>query len=413
MRRKLLKELILEGQETFELKKPIPRDISFDPQLSTRLNKVITVSGVRRAGKSMYLKQISLQLETDPQQVVFLDFSESPLTDFSLDDFSELPTLFKEMFPQSEPVFFFDEIQEVPDFEKGLRYLQNRNYPIIITGSSAQLFSRDIASRLRGKTAEIKVYPLSYFEFLRFKEFEIKPVYGPAEKARLALLTDEYLTWGGFPEVVLTDNPETKRHLLKGYIDTMLLRDVIEKNGVQNMPLMDKLLSKVIDSFTKNISINKWYNDFKSSGFKVSKDTLYAYLGYLKDTGFIHTLHEYGKSQGSAQKVYLIDNGLYEVRRKLNRDRGKLLENAVFAQLLREEHSISYWNNSSYEIDFITESKLVQACYSLNRDNSSREILPFEEFNSLHQTKLKGDLVVIESELPIKEATLFYDWLLP
>ena len=408
---KLLKELIIEGQEIFNLKKPIHRDITFDPALSLKLHKVVTVSGVRRAGKSMYLKQIAEQFSLNPEQIIFLDFSESPLADFTSEDFSELPARYKEIYPNFQPVFFFDEIQEIDDFEKGLRYLQNRQYQVFITGSSAQLFSKDIASRLRGKTVEVKLYPLSFFEFLRFRNFDIKPAYGTDDKARLAVLTREYLRWGGFPEVVLTDNPETKRHLLKGYIDTMLLRDVIEKNGVQNVPVMDRLLTKAIDSFTKNISINKWFNDFKSSGFKVSKDTLYTYLGYLKETGFVHTLSEYGKDKGSAQKIYLIDNGMYEVRRKLSADRGKLLENTLFCHLLRHGQALSYWNDGRYEIDFVSDDRLIQTCYSLDRENGTREISSIKEFNDRHHTALPGDLVVLESEIRDETVIDFYDWL--
>ena len=412
MTRKEIIELIIDGRETFKNKRPIHRNIIFDFELSRKLKKVITISGVRRAGKSMYLKQISEQLNLNPDQIVFLDFSETILSDFTTEDFRALPTQYMELRPELEPVFFFDEIQEIPDFEKGLRYLQNKDYQIFITGSSAQLFSSDIASRLRGKTAEIRLFPLDFPEFLKFRQFEEKPGYTQAEKARLAVLTDEFLKWGGFPEVVLTENIETRRYLLKGYLDTMLLRDVIEKNKIQNVPIIDKLLTKIIGSFTRNISINKWYNDFKSSGFKVSKDTLYNYLGYLKDTGFIHTIIEYGKASGSTQKVFLVDNGLYEARRSINSDIGKLLENAVFGNLLRNQKKITFWNDGKHEIDFVTEHRLIQACYQLNSQNINRETSAFSAFNRKNNTALKPDLVVMESDVDNDSAVSFYDWII-
>jgi uncharacterized protein len=404
--RKDLKESILEGRETFFSERPLKRDITFDKHLVQELNKIVCISGVRRSGKSMYLRQLVDSMGYDKEDILFIDFSESSLEDFKSSDFESLPLAFLELFPNRSPVFLLDEIQEVGDFERGLRYLQNKGYPVCITGSSAHFFSRDIASRLRGKSFELNIHPLSFNEFLRFKQFEVKPAYTLPEKARLSSLTAEYLRWGGFPEVVIMKSPETKKHLLKGYLDTMLLWDVIEKNNIQNVPLMEQILSRAIRSFTKNISVHKWYNDFRSMGLKASKDTLYLYLGYLMESGFIRSIGEYGKSEGVGRKLYLIDNGLYEVRRNQGPDFGKLLENGVFLKLLFEGYGISYYQDGTTELDFIAGKQLVQVCHTLTDENSKRERSGFDRFEKHHPSNWERALVVQEQSVPGPEGTI-------
>ncbi len=292
----------------------------------------------------MYLRQIVDFMEYEKDDIVFLDFSESALADFGSSDFELLPLAFLELFPERRPVFLLDEIQEVEDFEKGLRYLQNKGYPIFITGSSAHLFSRDMASRLRGKTFEIEMYPLNINEFLRFKQFEVKPAYTLPEKGRLSFLIGEYLRWGGFPEVVLIDSGETKKHLLKGYLDTMLLRDIIEKNSVQNVALMEQILARAIRSFTKNFSVHKCFNELRSMGYKASKDTLYLYLGYLMETGFLRGIGEYGKKERTGNRV-------------------------------------------------------VQVCHTLSEENMNRELSGFDRFETHFLSEWDRTLVVRESDI--------------
>ena len=360
----------------------------------------------------MYLRQIVDFMGYEKDDIVFLDFSESSLADFSVSDFELLPFFFLELYPNGKPVFLFDEIQEVAEFEKGLRYLQNKGFAVYITGSSAHLFSRDIASRLRGKTFDLEILPLSVHEYLRFRQFKVKPAYSLAERAKLSSLIREYLRWGGFPEVVLIESIETKKHLLKGYLDTMLLRDVIEKNNVQNVPLIEQILSRAIRSFSKNFSIHKWYNELKSMGFKASKDTLYLYLGYLIETGFLHVIGEYNRNQGTARKMYLIDNGLYEVRRKQEPDLGKSLENAVYLRLFSKEKEISYYQDGSSELDFIMKSKIIQVCHTLTNENLSSEISGFKRFEKKYLSEWQRVVVVWDKEVSGPEYILkFYDFL--
>ncbi len=225
--------------------------------------------------------------------MVFLDFSEIILSDFRPSYFELLLIAFIELFPNKTPVFFLDEIQEVLDFEQGLKYLLNRNFLIFITGSSSALQSGNVASTLRGKTLNFSLSPLSFNEFLRFRSFEPPPQPTTHELGRINSYLLEYLLWGGFPEVVLTDNETTKSNLLSSYIDSMLLRDILEKHSIRNSHIIEHFFIKLAQLFTKQFSINKVFNELKSSGIKVSKDTLHLYLRYFEDTLFFFTLTNY------------------------------------------------------------------------------------------------------------------------
>jgi len=173
-----------------------------------------------------------------------------------------------------------------------------------------------------------------------------------------------------------------------------------------DIPLMEQILSRAIRSFTKNISVHKWYNDFRSMGLKASKDTLYLYLGYLMESGFIRSIGEYGKSEGVGRKLYLIDNGLYEVRRNQGPDFGKLLENEVFLKLLLEGYGISYYQDGTTELDFIAGKQLVQVCHTLTDENSKRERSGFDRFEKHHPSNWERTLVVQEQSVPGPEGTI-------
>ena len=143
------------------------------------------------------------------------------------------------------------------------------------------------------------------------------------------------------------------------------------------------------------------------------KDTLYQYVGYLKESDFFYSIHEYGKTQGSMQKVYLIDNGLFEVRRDRGSDSGKLLENMIFIKLQKVGNEISYYSDGKSKIDFVTRDKTVQACHLLTQGNLKREITGFEQFEQKNGTGRTRSLVVMEKEeIPDGISTDYYDYML-
>jgi predicted AAA+ superfamily ATPase len=368
-----LKRIILDNQDRIEKQQLIKRDLLIDYQSLKKLHKIAAITGPRRAGKTFYLFQIIDNLKLTKEDVVFLDFSEIILSDFKPAHFELLLIAFIELFPHKTPVFFLDEIQEVLDFEQGLKYLLNRDFLIFITGSSSALQSGDIASTLRGKTLNFSLLPLSFNEFLRFRSFEPPPNPTTHELGRINSYLLEYLLWGGFPEVVLTDNERTKLNLLSSYIDSMLLRDILEKHSIRNSHIIEHFFIKLAQSFTKQFSINKVFHELKGSGIKVSKDTLHLYLRYFEDTLFFFTLTNYLAGATSPKKVYACDNGIYRYVKRLEQDYGKMLENRVFLDLKKTNRKLYFAQTQSWEVDFLAEEEVIQTCFSLSQENLDRE----------------------------------------
>lgn len=415
MEKESIKRIILDNQEILISRGFIPRELQLPYSDMRKLQKIFAVIGPRRSGKTYFLRQIYDELEISRNQVVFLDFSEIVLADFKTEDFTLLLSAFIELYPEDEPVFFFDEIQEVGNYEAGLKYLLNRNNLIFITGSSSKMMIDDLSSSLRGKVLNYFLLPLSFKEYLMFKESEIpvRETLSTRQAAQLYLLQQDYLNWGGFPEVVLSDNDDLKSNLLASYIDTMLLRDIIERYSVKNVHLVNLLFWKITRSFTKEISINKWYNDFKSMGLRVSNDTLYLYLNYFEDTFFFFFINSYKKGPTSRKKAYLVDNGIYNHARGLENDYGKNLENQVFIDLKRRnEAEVHYFKDSGCETDFITENLVLQVCYKLADENRHREVDGLKSAMSVRPGIPAVIVSVEENEISssIPEVELYWKW---
>jgi predicted AAA+ superfamily ATPase len=151
----------------------------------------------------------------------------------------------------------------------------------------------------------------------------------------------------------------------------MLFRDVVERHRIKNISLLEKVLQKLLLSFTKEASIHRWYNDFRSQGIKASKDTLYEYISYFEQALFVHTVVN-SAAEGGAKKIYLVDNGLYQ-KVKDKPDLGKLWENQVYIDLIRRGKKPVFWKRPQGEIDFITDEDMIQATVELTDQNRGRE----------------------------------------
>ena len=377
MDKERLKQIILDNQEFIWNRKYIPRDKILPYKDLDRLEKIVAILGPRRAGKTYFLKQIIDELELKKEQIVFFDFSEISVEEYKPADFEQTLTAYYELSPDYKPYFFFDEIQEVGGFERGIKFLLNKGFKIFITGSSSKMMVQDLSSILRGKVMNFYLYPLNFSEYLNFKGADpiIMGNLTTKEKAIKTNLLLDFLKWGGFPEVVLSENDETKSNLLSSYIEVMLFRDIVERYSVKNIHIIDKLFWNLVRSFTKEISINKWFNDFKSQGLKVSKDTLHLYLKYFEDSFFVYFLNNRNKGNTGLKKVYLVDSGIYNQVKSFPPDKGKSFENLVFLDLMREGNSsLCFYRTSQGEVDFIFEDGVRQVCYSLTEENIGREL---------------------------------------
>lgn len=363
---------------------------SFKPDLVEReltvpLNSkfVVSVIGPRRAGKTYYLFQLSRKVEN----CAYLNFEDSRLYGISSKELRDVIRVYVEIYGREPDYLFLDEIQNVKNWEVIVRELHDLGkYRIFLTGSSSKLLSREIATQLRGRTLSYLLLPFSFREFLRAKGVKVEEFRTRDEVARLKHHLLEYLEFGGFPDVVLSG--EEKAKILREYADLILFRDFVERHNVKNLELARFLQALVIQNFSKEITVNSVFNRLKSLGLKVSKNTVYDYLSKLEDTAFFFFLNRYSLKphlrESYPKKVYLCDTGLTKVFR-VSEDRGKLMENVVFLELLRLKNQkpnveVFYWRDyQQREVDFVVKEglevrQLMQVTYELTPENERREV---------------------------------------
>jgi hypothetical protein len=346
-------------------------------------NKALAVVGIRRSGKTSIL----MKLFKETENAIFFPLDDDRIFPVTLDTLREIVKVSKEMHLDKKITFFFDEIQEIENFELVVkRLVEKEDYKVYLTGSSSKLLSKEIATQLRGRSLSVEVFPLSFKEYLDFRNVMLTDVLTEQEHANILNNLENYLNYGGFPEIVLEE--ENREDILKNYLDMVVYKDIIERYNVKNTDSLRLFLKFLINSNTKKVSINKLANHFKSLGVSVSKNTLYEYLSHLNDSYVIFPLKKYAyslkESSLSLMKSYIIDNGFIKIYDfKNSSDIGKYLENAVFIELRRrglfENQELFYYEDDIGEVDFLVKqnehvSKLINVCYSLNFENYDREI---------------------------------------
>lgn len=361
-------------------------------QLPLNKQRIVTVTGVRRCGKSSLLHLTINRLlasGVDKEQILYIGFDDERLANMDVSDFDEILQAYRLMYPDrplSSVYMFFDEIQIVKGWELFvLRVYKSYCKNVYVTGSTAQMLSGEMSSALRGWPDEYTEYPLSFKEFIAFKGVKANR-YTEEGAALMANMFKSYLLTGGFPQAVLA-NVETERvKLLQAYFNTMLFRDMIEHYNISASPSVVRyFLKRVFNNITKPSSVNNIYNDLKSQGLKLSKDSLYQWLDYACNIFLLHKVPKYSKSiikQGtSLSKYYVVDFALAKsVLLPQSEEKGKALENAVYMHLARHlnENEQIYYFNEGAECDFVIANdegvkELIQVCWELDEFNTPRE----------------------------------------
>lgn len=295
----------------------LPHIIKRDVALPLTSKKIITVTGPRRAGKTYLLFQHINQLiesGVSKEKILYFNFEDERI-ELSTPTLDLILQAYRELYPEiniRECYFFFDEIQNIKGWERFVRRVYDSlSNNIFLTGSNSNLFGQEIATSLRGRTIRYEVFPLSFREFIRFKNFDFdveKDFYSPDKKAKLIKYFNEYLMYGGFPEVVFLDEM-IKIKALQEYFEVMIYRDLAERFKIIDTLVLKYFLKRLTEKATKFFSVHKIYNELKSKGLKVGKDTLYKYLEYAEAAYIIRLLRKQYKSVSKAEfgekKVYL------------------------------------------------------------------------------------------------------------
>lgn len=359
----------------------IPEFIERELKLPVNTGKIISVIGVRRSGKTYLLFQtIKKLLESVPiERIVYINFEDERL-DITPEDLSLILEAYKELYPDislKDLYLFFDEIQNITGWEKFIRRIyDNYTKNIYITGSNSKLLSKDIATALRGRTISYEVFPLSFREFLMFKNifFEEKDFYNIEKKGLWKKEFLEYLEYGGFPEIVYLDDKNLKLKTLQNYFEVMLYKDMVERFEIKNPLILKYFIKRVIENLGKPISVNNIFNELKSQGYKIGKDTLYQYLEFIEDIYLSIIIKKYSKSilktELSQKKAYIVDNGLVNALSfSFKGIYGTLLENLVVKEFRSKGYEIFYFKeNKECDLIILNKDELVpiQVSYSLS-----------------------------------------------
>ncbi|MEK6724976.1 MAG: ATP-binding protein [Deltaproteobacteria bacterium] len=410
MKNDIFKRLIVDFQEK-ELSNVIDREISIPLDIS----KIISLVGVRRCGKTHILYSLinSLRKNLDRRNIVYINLEDDRVFPLQSGDLATFLDAYYELYPakKNETVyFFFDEIQNAPHWEKFVRRLYDtENCRVYITGSSAKLLSKEIATALRGRTLTYEIFPLSFREFLKFKGISVN-LHSSGSTANIKNALAEYVLKGGFPETVGLSEDIFIR-TLQEYLDLIMYRDVVERYNVTNTFLLKFLFKYCFANFSTAISFNKLYNDFRSQGLQLSKNTVYEYISYLEDAYALFTVPIYSSSiregMRNPKKLYSVDTGFKRVvDMPLANDIGRVYENIVFLQLRRSVRDIFYFKGKQ-EVDFYYVKAgvkhLVNVCYDpgkpATRQREVKGLIEAMKFLNLSE----GYIITSELEEEIQE----------
>jgi len=363
----------------------IERNFDISKILPKKIKKIITFTGSRRSGKTFLMFQSinALSKSVDKDSIFYINFEDERI-EKTVDTLTNLIPKLIELYGSRDYYLFLDEIQIMPSWDEWLRrvYDNYRNFHFFVSGSSSKLSLREIPRALRGRTLNHEVFPLSFKEFLRFKEIELEKNWYHSEK-KLSMIKrklKEYMLYGGLPEVVLEDEVSNKKRLLQEYFRTIVALDLGERYKIINLSLLSDLLKLMLNSTI--FSVNKVYNILKSSGRKVGKESLINYSKYADESYFAFYLplfsYKIKDQMQYLRKIYFVDNGFINfVGLKFSKNLGRLYENMIFLELKRREErnplkEIFYWKNQQHEeVDFVIKNsmkieQLIQVCYNLS-----------------------------------------------
>jgi len=402
-----LKEIILDNQET-ELFTGSLRHIEM-PNLQGKASICI---GVRRCGKSTLLNQKikEIKFSYSKENILCINFFDDRLTELRNGNLQLILDAYYALYPlnKEEKIFcFFDELQECNNWEPFVdRILRTKKVEVYITGSSAKLLSREIATQMRGRSISVELFPFSYTEYLDYHSIERKKLTSET-RYNLEHWFDKYFETGGFPEVFEVDiRNRIKIH--QEYYKTILHRDIIERFDSLHPKATIQIAYRLLSSVSSLYSLNRITEYLKSLGYKLSKDFVSDCIDWFEDAYFLFSVKKYDKSLSkqnvNTKKVYCIDHSLVKsINAGIIGDKGHLLENMVFCQLRRMSEEIFYYKTrQGNEVDFYWfDAKklpgLIQVSWDINNENTKkREVRALNQ--AMDETGLKSATIVSKNQ---------------
>ncbi len=382
--------LVLEEWRRYGPPPAKPREMDVGSLM--RLPHIIDIIGVRRAGKTYLMFHMARKLISKGEKVLYVNLEDRRLLPINWDLMNELEKEAISRARNGKRIFLMvDEAQEFPEWGRWARGLYDRlgrSLKLMVSGSTSRLLQPEISSLISGRHVTVKLLPLSFREFLSFRGVKPPEVMLPEDELALLREFDEYMSYGGFPEVALLK--EGRDLILRSYYEDILYRDLIDRFKIRESIVMENFLKYLLTNVGRPFSIRRARDYLSSFGIRTSTRTILRYISMLEEIFLFFFLTI--KSRGVRdvlkypRKAYAVDVGLSRVVSH-EEDKGFKLENLVFLEMKRWEFgdpklSIYYWRNRrGEEVDFIVIrgdrcEEAVQVTWDLSIENRKRELEP-------------------------------------
>jgi len=358
------------------------------------LKQIITITGIRRCGKSTLAKQaINYLIESgiNPQNIFFINM-ENPLFLEHNQNPAYLDVIYEEYLklinPKGKVYCIFDEIQYFANWQV---YIKSKyeisDIKYIITGSNSSMLSNELNTMLSGRALNIHLNTFSFTEFLDYKEIsysnELEQI---SNRIEIARAKEEFLKWGGFYEVFDTKDELIKKEILLNYAKNIIYQDIVPRYGIRNSQILERLFFYLLSNSTNLIN----YTSLAKT-FEINDRTLKEYINYFEDTFLLKRVDKFHNKQKeiirSFKKVYVLDNGFLQIAPKFSKNLGSSLENMIYI-VLNQKYENIYYLKDVQEIDFFDTKNLYQVSFDISDEKTKlREVNAFSYFNSEHRYK--------------------------
>lgn len=362
------------------------------------LIKVIT--GIRRCGKSVILRQIMDELVKDGKQCIFLDFELKPVKD-AIPDADALIQYIEENRTSDKCYLFLDEIQNVKEWNEACRTLRLQNNSVFISGSNSKLLSREFTEKLSGRYVSFRIRPFVYQEANLY-----------AKQIGIDYSITDYMIWGGFPASIPL-SVEGKKRYFSDLNETIVYNDLEKRYGIRKTEIFEKVVDFILASNARIASAQAISDYMKEQNISVSVPTIIKYLSYLKEAYVIQEISQYSMKTKNKmsfyQKLYDEDVSMNSIRAISNKyDLSHNLENIVLNELLYKGYDVTVFNNSGKEIDFRAEKDnkvfLIQVAYSVVEDKAYKR--EFDAFANLDYSMKK--ILITNDDIDYSTSTVYH-----
>jgi predicted AAA+ superfamily ATPase len=390
-------------------------------------NFINSIIGPRRSGKTSLMLLYKKSLDVAENNKVFINCEDIDFVGITANDLDSLEQAIYRVYKPEETksiYLFIDEAQTFPEWSRWLRTLfDQRKYKLFITGSTSDLSLDNLPSELRGRAVNTLVLPFSFKEYLDAKNVLTAEYLNVTESGKVVDALSEFLDFGGYPEIVKSEDLALKNMLLSELYATVIQRDLIEKYSVRKTAVFRAFINSLFGSACRNISISVLVNWFAAQGTKISSQTALNYINYAQSAFLFLLVYPYSrkiKERNTKPKLYVSDSGILGL---FEPDKGKKLENTVLIELVRRGEKVHYYKGVSADVDFVLTKEnracqLIQVCYSINDPATyAREINSLltagEQLNCDNLTVITfNEIKLIKKDTKVVKVTPAWKWFL-